>query len=249
MNNIDWKQEILEYNNSNYRLPLDFVKGENKLYKQHQLYIYAKKIGMPLKKASRVLDVNLSINELSKLEGHLLGDGSLFRLKANRINPVFSVVSKHKTYIEYINNSIDLMRDRPIWVRGQFDQRTNKNYQAFWTRSLAKPCLLSLKDKWYVNDKKIIPRNLILSPELCRRWYMDDGGKASWSGINLATDCFSKLDVEFLSELFQSIDIYPSLHKNGNGFRLYIKKADAVKFIEFIGPCPVDVFKYKWQFE
>lgn len=239
----NWKVEIEEYNNSEYRTPQEFA--ERKEYKHSNLYYQAKMLRIPLRKSSRVKDVILSNSELQALNGHLLGDGSIFYLKPNRINPVFSIVSKHSEYIEWINQTIGLMHNRPVWIREQYDQRTNKQYTTYWSRSLSKPCIKSLYNEWYKDGVKIIPRNLTLSPELCLRWFMDDGS-AHKGAINIATDCFKKQDVEYLASLFYSIEIYPTLHKNGNGYRMYIAKRYAQTFYNYIGQCPVKCFQYKW---
>lgn len=240
---IDWSQEILEYNTSKYRTPKEFA--ESKPYSYSTMYKQAKKIGMPLKTSSRVKPVTLSTKDVNCIEGHLLGDGSIYYLKPNRANPVFSMVSKHKEYIEWVNQTINLLADRPIWDREIFDNRTQKQYTSYWSRSLSKPVIKELHNKWYSNGVKVIPQNLQLSPELCLRWFIDDGSRLR-GAINLATDCFQKHEVEFLASLYHSINIHPTLHKNGNGYRMYINVNDAKIFMDYIGQCPVKCFEYKW---
>lgn len=243
MTNISWEAEIKEYNKSDYRTPKEFA--ETKEYSWSNLYRQAKNLDIKLKTASRVKDVVLSNQDLNALQGHLLGDGSLFYLKPNRKNPVFAVVSKHQEYIEWVNQTIKLMNNRPVWIREQHDDRTNKQYTAYWSRSLSKPACKSLYDRWYKDGVKVIPQDLKLSPELCLRWFMDDGCNNK-GAIQLSTDCFTKQEVEFLASLLHSLSIKPTLHKNGNGFRLYIAKQYADTFFQYIGSCPVECFSYKW---
>lgn len=245
MNKYDWKSEILEYNSSSYRTPQEFIDGENKLYARTAIYKASKRLELPLRKSSRVKPANISQKDKDILIGHLLGDGSIFKLRANRVNPVFCITSKHKEYLEWISSTCDFLKDRPIVKRTSNDQRTNKQYVAYHIRSLSKPFLLDMLNEWYPISEKIIPRSLYLNPEIVLRWFMDDGCLTR-EAVKLSTDCFSVLDVEFLCNLFEQEGLNPTIHMSYEAPRIYFSKPETKKFFDYIGPCPIDVFEYKW---
>ena len=72
--------------------------------------------------------------------------------------------------------------------------------KTLYFRTLAMPCLNYYHELFYVNKKKIIPRNLeeLLTARGLAFWIQDDGGKSVYNQTILHTRSFSKEDVLYL---------------------------------------------------
>ncbi len=114
------------------------------------------------------------------------------------------------------------------------------------------------EDGEYFIWHKIIPFDIFLTPECVANWYMGDGSiykrKLQNSYVlSLATDSFTKKEVNFLVDLLneQITDNFylkkKRLRKSGE--QSYIiqltKRENISEFIEYIRPCVVSCFDYK----
>jgi len=132
---------------------------------------------------------------------------------------------------------------KPIYV-----QKTgNATVYHFATRTY--PELKEIYDLFYVNKKKLVPKTLSLSPVLVRQWYLGDGSlnrrkdKKENPTITFATNSFTEGDVDFLVSKFISIGIKAKKYK---GFTINIPYSSLSTFFEYIGKCPIEIYKYKW---
>lgn len=209
----------------------------------------AKRFNLDISKPVVYPDQDIVLEQLDSLNGHLLGDGSLvFTNPKKNYWPVFSISSKHPEYLSWVVSSLELAKERPIWVVKQFDHRTNRVYEGRWLRSLSSPFLLEQRTRWYPNGTKVIPEDLVFTPKLVLRWFMDDGGRAQGGGINLATNCFSYEEIQGLCARFSELAIKARPHRSDKGqYRIYIPTGDVNTFLDYVGSCPVRCFDYKWQ--
>ena len=182
-------------------------------------------------------------------DAHMLGDASLINTNINKNKHYsLSMCSKHKEYLNWLSTQIDLLESRPIWDRKQFDKRTSKTYYSYWMRSLSYDFLTEQRQRWYPNGTKIVPLDINISNRTLLHWFMDDGSLATTGGIYLATDCFTKIDLNILiNNLENNLNLKSSLHSNGKGFRIYFSKKEKKSFFNIIGTCPVSCFSYKWN--
>jgi len=156
------------------------------------------------------------------LNGHLLGDGNLSKVK-NKGNSTFTVVrcAEDIEYLEWTAKHFNIFSsDNMMYDRSYFDTRTNKIYYtySFHTRQL--PVFTKYYHKWYPEGKKIVPSNLILTPLTIAVWFADDGNIRNDSSgaitIKFSTQGFIRTDVEFLHS--QLVNLY--------GEKVRIQKAD-----------------------
>jgi len=101
--------------------------------------------------------------------------------------------------------------------------------------------------KWYPEGKKIIPRDLKLTPLILARWIADDGcimikNNNSYR-ISFSTDCFSYNDVMFLKQLIEefinkplSIEIHGKNKENEMRYRIVSSHNASVAIIDIIKP-------------
>lgn len=84
-------------------------------------------------------------------------------------------------------------------------QTKNKKGEEIWQcmfRTMACIQYYQLLEKWYPKGEKIAPRDFDLTPTTLLHWHVGDGTTGS-KQIFLATDNFSKDDVEFLATILQ----------------------------------------------
>lgn len=196
----------------------------------------------------------LTSTQKEVLNGALLGDGSLF-LHKNGINAQFCYGSKSQQHVEYVEHFFnDYISGEGIKYYTYFDNRTKKEYSRYSFRTYTNIYFTEQYNKWYVNKKKIIPQDLILTPLTCLIWYIGDGGichNGRTEYIKLSTQCFSKEDqINIL--LPQLAAFEPSLQKadlDSNGeqqYFIYIPHRQEKNFLSFIGNCPFSDYQYKW---
>ena len=106
------------------------------------------------------------------------------------------------------------------------DLRTGNIYYSLKFSSYTLPCFNELYDLFYLNNKKIIPKNItdLLTPLSLTYWICDDG---SWNKINkyvtICTDSFTLLEVEnLISVLNNKFNLKSYKVKNGKNYRIII---------------------------
>jgi hypothetical protein len=94
---------------------------------------------------------------------------------------------------------------------------------------------------------KVIKEDLFFYMDyiILAHWIMGDGSKRN-EGITLCTDKLTLPEVILLINiLIIKFDIYPTLHKEKNNYRIYINKANLNKIRPHLLPYFVDHFLYK----
>lgn len=155
-------------------------------------------------------DYIISPSQFNLLEGHMLGDGCMI-LYGNSKNPHL-VIDRSIKDIDYIRYSNDIFQDITSAKISYYDNskkfiQNGKIYKLcrFHTRS----CPYLLKDyyRWYPNGKKIVPKDLQLTPLIVAIWFCDDGfarlrGKnKNRIHMRFCSEGFTKEENEFLAKL------------------------------------------------
>lgn len=203
---------------------------------------------------SSQLIINMTDEMYEILRGALLGDGSLMIPKRG-INAKFSYMSKSFQHVEYVSNYFAEYSQCGIKRSDRYDKRTDKTYVSYNFRTNASKTLTDEYYKWYYDGKKHIPDDLILTPLMCKVWYIGDGCLTRVSNndtsqkLYLCTNCFAKEEIEnILLPQLEKFHPYLSKTENDGQYRITIgHKKYIKKFIEYIGECPFDDYKYKWD--
>lgn len=154
--------------------------------------------------------------------GSILGDGWLEKQK---INARFRFEQSHirKEFFFYLFEYFSPLCKSSPKLRERFDKRTNKTYKTWHFSTLSVPFLTHYHNLFYVNNKKVIPVNIIdlITPLALAIFIMCDGYKHN-KGVTLATNAFSISDNELLiNALNQKFGFscrmifdhnYPSIH-------------------------------------
>ncbi len=96
--------------------------------------------------------------------------------------------------------------------------------------------------RWYPNGKKIIPIDLNMTSNIALFWFIDDGFLSKYQ-VGFSTDCFSKNDINIISqELFDKVQINTHLYEHKDSrypdktyYALYISKKENIdKFFAYL---------------
>lgn len=140
-----------------------------------------------------------SAQQLSIITGSLLGDGSIDNPRYGNSSFIKTQCIAHRNYLDWHLQQFD---STPCSIKTYPNITDGKIYHKAVFRVKAHPFFSHLRQEWYPNDVKIVPYNLILDPLALAIWYFDDGSNVvSARRISFATYCFSKSDVQFLSDL------------------------------------------------
>ena len=191
---------------------------------------------------------NLSQRAKEWIDGELLGDGSIFSLSPYSAR--FSYGSKYLEYAQYISDTLNSFEIEQI---GKIKERKNKklgNYTYHYA-SCYYAELLPIRKRWYPNGKKIVPRDLILTPLVCRQWYIGDGclehPKRQKPNIYLSTYGFPVDDVEWLREKLNKLGFKTTRQLSRN--IIFISAHSTQDFLNYIGECPIECYRYKWDYQ
>ena len=192
----------------------------------------------------------MKINNLREiLEGCLLGDGSILNEKDKYFR--FIVASKSKKLLEWIGKIIkNISKKVNIYYTQDKRNKVWKMYVKFRNNEL----LISLERKWYKKvgnrRKKVIPKDLRLTPTVLLFWYLGDGSLIRRKDSNrlpfivFATNCFSKSEINLLIKKLKKLGLnfYPVKYKSGFtgkscGYCIYSSTKDETvfKFFKLIG--------------
>lgn len=191
----------------------------------------------------------LSQEAIDWIYGELLGDGCL--IKVSSFSARFAYGSQYPEYIKYVR---DTLKSFGIEQAGKINTYNHTKYNSciYSYSSLSYPELLTIREQWYPEDKKIVPRDIVLTSLVCRQWYIGDGSLMSSNKTNgrmlLCTCGFTAYDVNWLVKQLRKLGYWANRRKGNN--TVSIKSRGARKtvrdFLNYIGECPVECYKYKW---
>ena len=184
---------------------------------------------------------HLSNAMLEWLNGELLGDGHLCSFTCSAR---FQYSSK---YLEYINYVSDTLAQFGIIQSGKIQRRVT-SVISYNYKSRSYTDLFDVWAAWYMYGNKQIPKDLELTPIVCRQWYIGDGClKKSTAGtpyIVIGTCGFPVWDVLWLVTELRHLGFITTYYPSSN--YLSISTSSTKDFLNYIGKCPVECYKYKW---
>ena len=179
--------------------------------------------------------------ERSIIIGSLLGDGYM-RIIPGKYNAFLEInhSNKAKAYVDYKYTSLKRLCKSAPKERDGNDGRVA--YRFFTKQSKE---LTDLYNQFYENNKKIIPKDLILNPVILAIWYMDDGSKCRDHDIYLNTQQFSINDQKILLSKLRMLGISARLNKDKKYQRIRLLKNSVSKFMGIISPYVFTSMRYK----
>ncbi len=217
------------------------------------IFYWLQKLNIPRRSISEALHFRtanhckLSQEAVEWINGEILGDGCIRSQSIYSAN--FQYTSKHLQYIQYIS---DTLKSFGIKQGGKI----KKYYDKIWGNiiyqytSLDYVELLPIRKKWYPNGKKRIPKNIGLTSITLRQHYIGDGGlikrKNHRPSIRLATNGFSISGVKLLVKKLINLGFKATRQPANNV--IYISSHSTKNFLNHIGKCPINCYRYKWDY-
>ena len=184
----------------------------------------------------------------SVLVGALLGDCYAERLPRGGVRFRFKQSAEHQEYIFWL---FDFFRTRGYCSNNlpiKFTQKLgDKFHDCYRFNTYAFSSLLDLYKLFYNSKKKVIPNNIedLLTPLAIAIWIMGDGHFKS-PGLIIATNCFTKQEVELLKKALENkFNIKSCLQKNNVNYQLYIKAESFFLLKKLVLPYVVPSLRYK----
>lgn len=183
--------------------------------------------------------------------GWILGDGGM-RIMKNSINPFFNYTDKKEDHILYISSILT-----KYGIKNNIN--FNSNNSCYQLQSETRPEFHKYYDLFYGyeelnenNQKRKILPNITLTPIILKNWFIGDGSSVKQNGTNNhkgQISCKYKNDfiIDQLNKIHEDINVYS--YKTATGTTCYtyhFSNKNFIKFLEYIGECPIESYKYKW---
>lgn len=177
------------------------------------------------------------------IDGLLLGDGSMCKRAKNAR---YRHSCKH---IEYLKFVITALQKYGVEIPTIYDKDNGYGTgRIFQIQSRVSVQLTEHYSRWYSEKKKVVPEDVSLTPLTILHWYIGDGWLDTDKGylrqIGLATHSFSPLEREVLCSKLIELGLKAANRPDG---RINICKSSVFDFLEYIGECPVECYKYKFD--
>jgi len=198
---------------------------------------------------------NLTYIQKQILYGLLLSDAGLYIDYRNKNpKPIFQLSSITKSFIEDIKNNIPFIYG-PIIIRKSYKTQTYTAKESYLLRSHIDSYLIKEYYRWYIQRKKVVPKDFILTPLILKYWFYGDGSTSYKTKVHntvcltLSSNSFTLDEVQFLIKRL-NIDCGLSgffIHNN-KGPEIQTNNTKLIqKFFDYIGNCDIIDFKYKWK--
>jgi len=203
-------------------------------------------------RAGRSLDLKITPKLQSLLYGELLGDGSVSWVRPG-YSAVYRHTSKHLEYLEWLSGQFaqfGLMQGGHINKRIT-EWKTGNTSVTYAYSSRTYPALAYVRQYFYPDGKKIAPEGLCLDPVMARQWYIGDGHLAHHKDgrpyITLSTNGFDPDSIDRLDRMLISCGFKTTRPKSSP--IIVISPYSTKDFLDYIGPCPIECYAYKWDYE
>ncbi len=179
--------------------------------------------------------------ERSTIIGSLLGDGYM-RIIPGRADAFLEINHsiKAKDYVDYKYKVL-----KRLCVSGPMQRTTNEDRVAYRFFTKQHSDLTEIYHQFYKDNRKEIPRDLILDPVMLAIWYMDDGSKCRDHDIYLNTQQFSISEQNILLNKLRTMHINARLNKDKHYYRIRILKESIETFMSIIAPWIIPSMRYK----
>jgi len=229
-----------------------------------------KKFNIPMRSYSerkRNANVNYLKLNMPVINGSLLGDAFITKQRIKNGSCGISKRNIHYNHLLYFASKI-LTKIPESRIFGPYESSTNltpNGKPVYFLNTFKLPEIAELRNKWYPNGIKIIPKDIVLTKESLLHWFLDDGysyfykqryktTEYKYTRVFFCTNNFTKKDLEWLCvKLKNEFNLKFTLSKKGirkDGTQSYLLKlsdTQVEEFFKLIGKCPVKELEYKWK--
>jgi hypothetical protein len=102
--------------------------------------------------------------------------------------------------------------------------------------------------RFYVDNRKVVPDDLVLTPASLAVWFMDDGSRKSnqCRGLYLNTQSFTFSEVDLLRSMMgRDVGVETSVRYQSDGLQIYIPSHSVTDLIAYIDDEVIPSMRYK----
>lgn len=174
-----------------------------------------------------------SFRQQSIINGSLLGDGNLSKIRYKNGNSYFSKPQKAARR-EYLEWHLSELQPFSSSVGECENFCKGKSYRRAYFSTKVSPIFTELREKWYPEGKKIVPRDLVLDPLAIAIWFFDDGSNdVGARTCTFATYSFDKDDCDFLVSQLNRFSLQCYV---GDRNRIKTRSGSYKEFVDLIRP-------------
>jgi len=226
---------------------------------------WMRKWGIPRRTLSRAnhlasrndLTITPRLREL--LEGELLGDGCIAWLSSG-LSARYSHSSKYEQYLEWLSAEFAREGLNQSGAIRKYTYKTSicggpvREYTSYKYKTIATPALGEFMRRFYPVCAKVVPPDINLTPITLRQWYIGDGYLGHRKGgrrpfITFCTEGFDNESVTILAQKLHGIGFKCSLRRRRDRYNIRLSSKVVKDFLDYIGPCPIECYAYKWDYE
>jgi dTDP-4-amino-4,6-dideoxygalactose transaminase len=189
--------------------------------------------------------------------GSLLGDGTM-GLKERKSGVRRTVLTETHSMIqaEYVRLKAEALSGLEVKVfetAPNLQQKRPNGSICYYTPSL--PSLAEIGRAFYVNRKKVVPRDLVekeFGPLMLAVFFMDDGSvdivnqrEGLVPYCQLATNAFSESDVSWFASFLSKKGFESEAKYNKDGWRIFFTKKGSRKLVDTVSPYVPPSLRYK----
>jgi len=184
-----------------------------------------------------------SLSQLQKsvIIGSILGDGYIRILPERR--DAFLEINHSIRAKEYADWKYSVLKN--ICQSPPKERIIDEKRIAYRFFSKQNPELTELLKLFYLNNRKIIPKNLKLDSVILAVWFMDDGSKCRNHDVYLNCQQFALGDQKKLLSTLWAMGLKARLNKDKKYYRIRFFKESIAKLNKIIYPHIVPSMKYK----
>lgn len=212
-----------------------YITGDHKVYTTKGL----KRVDC-LNNNDEIITIHQSPNkkQLGLIDATLLGDS--YYNKPNNKGELGRFVMKHsfeqKEWLDLKTNALcglDFSEDIEYPHKTKHGKNNNGSIKR---RFMSSPFWSIHRDRWYKNNKKIVPHDITIDSLGLAAWYMDDGSLNSDNKrCVLCTEGFDIIYIDFLREiLLNNFNIKTTLQRKNKSFRIAINTNESYIFFDII---------------
>lgn len=182
------------------------------------------------------------MGSLSKIQkqlilGCVLGDGYMRKKTNAHLQITHSI--KQKEYVDWKYQILkNLVKGTPKVYKGN----AGRVGYRFFTKNL--PQITYFYNRFYQNGKKIVPKDIKISPLTLAVWYMDDGSKSRHAGY-INCQQFDSVSQKNMLNALNNLNLKVSFNKDKIYTRIYISSLSMPLLVHLIKPFIVPSMRYK----
>lgn len=251
---IDRKMSTVDIENQSEKL-FGFYVSRGTIYRaliKHEIVVRCK--SESVSRSMSTLDIDQSfVNErvIEWVDGFNLGDGYIQFRKGDYMNARFVIGSSTKNWTKYGMSFLSAYRPSAPKYHNKINER---HPNPIWTsRTRTHPDIVGQAKRWYPNGKKVVPKDVRITPTSILLWHLGDGSltynkRSNICQVRLATCSFSCQEInDVLIPKLTSSGIRATHYESKNDIHIC---ADSIRrFFDIIGrKSPVPEYQHKFDY-